>query len=422
MKGRFYGAWLKSIYILHKGVVGMTPPRKVAFVAVVSSACIHRRMRGALSYADAHPSIVIRDFRMPADLADQEGSVKELASLQAWQPDGLLSFLDNREFDSMRRGLGRAIPVVSMAAVTPGNGVVLVGGSMPRMIEVAVQHFRQQGLRSLGMLILDHDPEVQKRCVRIFSEFAKPADPTLATHIETIPPGLAADLEASIEPVPPDLSRWLLGLPKPAGVMSVDYGGGNYIIRVCHSLGLRVPEEVAVISVDDVDLCLSSTPTLTSVEAASEVIGFDAMKTLDRMMQGDRPEQNIVRVEAVDLHVRQSTGLRTAEVCDIAGAVNYINQHACHGLTVERLLQETQKVSKMTFHKHFVAAIGQTPGEAIRQRQFAQAKRLLAETKLPVTLVAEQSGFGSSSDFARAFRAAEGMTPRAYRERANPKG
>ena len=74
--GFIYGPWLKSIYILHKGDVGMTPPRKVAFVAVVSSACIHRRMRGAFSYADAHPNSVIRDFRMPEDIADREGAVK----------------------------------------------------------------------------------------------------------------------------------------------------------------------------------------------------------------------------------------------------------------------------------------------------------------------------------------------------------
>jgi AraC-like DNA-binding protein len=134
------------------------------------------------------------------------------------------------------------------------------------------------------------------------------------------------------------------------------------------------------------------------------------------MMQGNYPAQTMIRVEAVDLHVRQSTGKKIAEVCDIAGAMTFINRHACNGLTVERLLQETQRVSKMTFHKHFVASTGQTPGEAIRQRQFAEARRLLAETKLSITLVAEQSGFGSSSDFARAFRSTEGLTPRAYRE------
>ncbi|MEO5916102.1 MAG: substrate-binding domain-containing protein [Luteolibacter sp.] len=394
----------------------MSSLRKVAFVSTFSSACIHRRLRGALSYADSQTQIVIRDFRMPQDLADRKRMPPELTALNAWKAEGILSFLDNREFESMLEQLDPVVPIVSMAAVTPRPGVVLVGGSMPKMIEMSIQHFRQQGLRSLGMMVLDHDPAVQRRCARIFSEITKPADPALATHVELVASDLLLDLERTVEPVPPGLAGWLTQLPKPAGVMTVDYGGGNYLIRVCHALGLRVPDDVAVICVDDVDMCLSSSPTLTSVEAANEIIGFEAIKTLDRMIQGSAPDNSFIRVEVVDLHVRQSTGLKAAEVCDIAGAVTYINQHACHGLTVERLLQETQGVSKATFHKHFTAAIGQTPGAAIRERQFAEARRLLVNTKLSVTLVAEQSGFGSSSDFARAFHAAEGMTPSAFRD------
>ncbi|QJE95710.1 substrate-binding domain-containing protein [Luteolibacter luteus] len=398
----------------------MTPPRKVAFAAVFSSACIHRRMRGALSYADANPHIVIRDFRMPLDLKSRGSVVAEINALKAWKPDGLLTFMDNQEFEILLKQLGPdAPPIVSMAAVTPRPGVALVGGSMPKMIEMAVQHFRQQGIRSLGMLKLDHDPVIQERGKRVFCEISKPADPSQAVHVEEVPTDLPADLERPVEPVPPGLAGWLRRLPKPVGVLTVDYGGGNYLVRVCHALGLKVPDEVAVMCADDVDLCLSSSPTLSSVEAASEIIGREAMKTLDRMMQGDHPDNPFIRVEAVDIHVRQSTGKKIAEVCDMAGAINHINQQACNGLTVERLLKETQRVSKMTFHKRFVSATGQTPGEAIRQRQFAEARRLLAETKLSVTLVAEQSGFGSSSDFARAFRAAEGVTPRQFRDQAH---
>ena len=66
----------------------------------------------------------------------------------------------------------------------------------------------------------------------------------------------------------------------------------------------------------------------------------------------------------------------------------------------------------------FKAATGQTPGEAIRRRQFEEARRLLGETELSVTLVAERSGFGSSSDFARRFRAMEGKSPLEFRRQA----
>lgn len=375
-------------------------------------------MRGALSYANLNPHLVIRDFKLSADFADPAKAAAELASLNRWQPDGLLTFLDDKEFTSLLNGFAHTPPppVVSMASITARPGVVILGGSMERVVEVAAQHFRQQGLRSIGLLILDRNPEVQMVLANAFIRFARPANPELATHAGSVALELLSNLEAPVEPIPQDIVRWLGLLPKPAGLMSVDHGGGNYLVRVCHALGLRVPEDIAVIGVDDVDLCLSSIPTLTSVEASNEMIGFEAMKTLDGMIQGTMPPKQTLAVDAVDLQVRQSTGMVTAELCDIAGAMDYINRHACRGLTVERLLSETQRVSKMTFHKHFVAAIGQTPGEAIRQRQFAEARRLLTQTKLSITLVAEQSGFGSSSDFARAFRAAEGMTPRAFRD------
>ncbi len=396
----------------------MLQPRKIGFVAPFSSASVHRSMRGALSYADLNPPMVIRDFRVTPDIAKPRKAASELAALNRWKPDGLLTVLDDKEFSGLMRGLVEVPPIVNMASITPRSGVVLFGGCLHRMVETAAQHLRQQGIRSLGMLVMDRDPLTQKSFVKAFGEAANPANPQLATHVHPMDTAFLADIDAPVGPVPEGIARWLRELPKPAGVMNVEYGGGNYLVRVCHALGLRVPEDVAVICADDVDLCLASSPTLTSVEFANEIIGSEALKTLDGMIQGRMPAKQAMAIEAVNLHVRQSTGLKTAEVCDIAGAMNYINQQACFGLTVERLLGETQRVSKMTFHKHFVAALGQTPGEAIRQRQLAEARRLLGQTKLSITLVAEQSGFGSSSDFARAFRAAEGLTPRAYREKS----
>ncbi len=397
----------------------MLPPARIGFVSVLSTAAIHRLMRGALSYADLNPNVLIRDFRLPVDIAAQGKNAPALAALRRWQPTGLLTFLNDEEFDGMRDGLDQPpLPVVSMAGLARRPGLVVLGGAMDHLVEVATRHFRQQGLRSPGLLITDPNPEMQARCASTFIGAAKPADPALATHVELIDPELLADPDAPVESLPQGLARWLLRLPKPAGLMSVEQGGANYLVRACQALGLRVPEDVAVISVDDVDLCLSSMPTLTSVQPANEVIGFEAVKVLHGMIQGRFPAQQLLKIEAVDLHVRQSTGRQAAAVCDIAGAMDYINRYACQGLSVERLLVETQRVSKMTFHKHFVSAIGQTPGEAIRQRQFAEARRLLADTKLSITLVAEQCGFGSSSDFARAFRSVEGMPPGKYRQTA----
>ncbi|QJE94361.1 substrate-binding domain-containing protein [Luteolibacter luteus] len=393
-------------------------PRKIGFVAAFSNAAVHRMIRGALSYADLYPPLILRDFRVSFEIAKRNKAAAELAALNRWRPDGLLTHLDDREFDGLMEGLEVVPPIVNIGPISPRPGVVLFGGCFHRMVEAAAQHFRQQGIRSLGYLYLDRNPEVLKIFTRAFHEAARPPNPEGAVYAEPIDPEFLSDLDAPVEPVPEGLARWLLGLPKPAGVMSAHHGGGNYLVRVCHALGLRVPEDVAVIGGDDMDFCLSSRPTLTSVQFANEIIGSEALKVLDGMIQGRMPEKPAMAVEAVDLHVRQSTGLKAASICDLSGALNYIDRHACNGLSVEQLLDETQQVSKMTFYKHFEAATGLTPGQAIRQRQIAEARRLLTQTKLSITLVAEQSGFGSSSDFARAFRIAVGMTPGRYRGEA----
>jgi LacI family transcriptional regulator len=236
--------------------------------------------------------------------------------------------------------------------------------------------------------------------------------------VEAVEHSHLEDTDMPITTVPRRLAEWLRRLPKPVGVICVETGGGGYIIRVCHSLGLRVPEDVAVVGTDDTDLSLSSTPTLTSVVPAGETIGFEAMRVLERMMLGQPAPEETVRVKAMGLHVRQSTGLKRVEICDIAAAMEYINQHACKGITVAQLIQETQHVSRWTFQKHFQAATGRTAGDVIRQRQLQEAQRLLRTTELSMTMIAEQCGFSASNEFARAFRVLEGRSPSQYRRQS----
>jgi LacI family transcriptional regulator len=197
-------------------------------------------------------------------------------------------------------------------------------------------------------------------------------------------------------------------------------GGGGYVIRVCKTLGLRVPEDVSVIGADDSDVSLASEPTLTSVTPVGEILGFEAARTLVRMLSGATVSPVLVRLDAMDLRVRGSTGSQPARICDIAGAIRHIDQYYHTGLSVEALHTATQEVSEKTFHTHFKLATGRTPGEAIRARQIEEARRLLSQTRLSVTLIAEKCGFTSSSDFARRFRATAGISPSAYRLASQP--
>ncbi len=373
-------------------------------------------MLGALSHADSHPHIFIRDFRVPRSFeGSRTGGV--LQQLIKWKPHGLLTVLDTKALEQLLRRMPESRPIINMAGARPMPGVHFVTGNLAPQIEVCVRHFRHQGLRSLAYFDTS-TVTWNNRAIDLFKEIARPPDPARAILIEPVKDVLLEDPFAPVTPVKPRLANWLKNLPKPVGIVCRSFGSGGYLIRVCQALGWRVPEDVAIIGEDDTDLALASSPTLTTALPIAQQIGAEAMRILDEMMHGHPGPADFVRLDAIDLRVRESTGSKGAEVCDIAAAVEYINRNARQGISVEQVIKETQHVSKATFHKHFLAATGQTPGEAIQQRQLEESRQLLANTRLSITTIAGQCGFDNSSNFSRNFRALQGMTPRDYRRQA----
>ena len=102
-------------------------------------------------------------------------------------------------------------------------------------------------------------------------------------------------------------------------------------------------------------------------------------------------------------------------LADIETALGYIHRHACEGLTPERTVKETQRVSVATFSRHFRAATGLTLRAAIRQRQVEEVRHLLLRTELTPQFIAEHCGFRDLKSAARAFTAAGSEVPHALR-------
>jgi LacI family transcriptional regulator len=392
----------------------MTPPRKIAFISPAWTTWQHRLMSGALRYADAHPRILLRGF---APISDVKAAAREL---EAWGAEGAFGVLEYDDLNSFLGALKRPIPLVNNALTNERAGVVAILGDFTAFVETAVGHLRQLGLRSLAILVLEEGPQMRENLVETFFRVTKPPNPDQASLVFAADRDQLWHPETSVVPVPEPLAKWLQELPKPAGVLCCHLGGGGYLIRCCQALGLRVPDDIAVVGSDDTDLSLASEPTLTSVLLSLDTVGFEALRILTNMIAGEPAPSGIVRLRCADLNVRESTGLRRPQICDIAGALKCIEEHACRGIKVEEVIRQTQRVSKVTFHRHFMDAVGMTPGEAIRKRKLQEVKRLLTGTELPVTMVADLSGFSTPKELARVFRVAENTTPRDYRKRRQP--
>lgn len=71
--------------------------------------------------------------------------------------------------------------------------------------------------------------------------------------------------------------------------------------------------------------------------------------------------------------------------------------------------------SPFHFHRIYRELTGETPTETLARLRLSQAAVLLVRDGLPVAQVARRSGYGSAAAFTRAFRAAYGIPPAAYR-------
>ena len=391
----------------------MKPPHKIALLSANWTRWEHRLLSGGLRYADAHPRIIIRPFAPYRSIAET------IHELREWGAGGIFGILEHRDLQELREKLKPALPIVNCALAGDHPGVVTVIGDYSSFLESAVGHLRHLGLRSFGLLLVDKGPLVQDRLVQPFLKFTGMG--SNASAIVPVDRNIVWNPEAEVKPVPPALAEWLQRLPKPVGILCAELGAGGYLIRCCRALKLRVPDDVAVVGSDDTDLSLACEPTLTSVVLSMDLVGAEAVRVLAGMMNNVAPPAPTIRLKCAELTVRESTGRRRPEICDIAGAMECIQNNATRGITVEQVIRQTQRVSRVTFHRRFQEVVGRTPAEAIRERKLQEARRLLSKTELPLGMISDLSGFSNARVLARTFRAAEGRTPRDYRV-GNAKG
>jgi LacI family transcriptional regulator len=186
-------------------------------------------------------------------------------------------------------------------------------------------------------------------------------------------------------------------------------------LEACSLAGLHVPEDIAVVGVDNDEVfCELANPPLSSVALNAEAAGYRAAALLDGMMQGRiRKPQRIV-VEALNVATRRSTEVVAVEDQDIAVALRFIHREQGKGISVDDVVQEVA-VSRRNLERRFSDAIGRTILEEIQLVRLERAKRLLVETTYSVSKIAALSGFGSAGYFIQFFQKRMGKTPRKYR-------
>jgi len=210
--------------------------------------------------------------------------------------------------------------------------------------------------------------------------------------------------------------EWLHALPKPTGLFTHNDGRASMLLDICRDIGITVPEQIGVLGMDN-DLLLSETsePTLSSVDPASDLVGYRAAELLVELIKGREPPAKPIFVPPRGIVVRQSTKPVFVDDQYLAEAVAYIRAHATDPLTIEALLDQVP-LSRRSLERRFRDRLGRSPGDEIRRVQMEKARSLLIETDHTLTKIAAAVGYNQFRNFATAFRRDFGSSPSAYRK------
>jgi len=212
-----------------------------------------------------------------------------------------------------------------------------------------------------------------------------------------------------------NLTRWLIDLPKPAGVFTARDDLAAWAVAWARRAGLRVPRDVAIMgSTDNEWVSACSQVPLSSVKPDYRAVGYRAAKLLDALMAGETPPTP-QWLPPLGVVTRTSTDIVVQRDPLVNEVLLYIRDHFADDITVEQLLDEVG-VSRRSLEMRMKKAIGQTPQAAIHTTQIDQAKVMLASSRESIGEIARACGFALQPRFNRVFKRLTGMTPGAYRE------
>ena len=212
------------------------------------------------------------------------------------------------------------------------------------------------------------------------------------------------------------LTRWLMTVPKPIGVMACDDNQGNNLVEACHAAGIKIPYELSVMGVDNDELLcgLGSTP-LSSIQVNIEEGGYQTAELIERrVIDPWLPPQDIV-LRPVKIVGRISTASFATDDVQIQKAVKFIHQNDARKISVEDVMEKVA-LSRRLLERRFKAVTGQTIYHYITDLKLKRFAQMMLDSDEPLISIAMTLGETDTKSISRRFKQIYGCTPGEWRE------
>lgn len=355
---------------------------------------ITRFFNGVSEYAHKH------NWRLtscPVNPESADDFPLEWSRLKAWQVDGII--LQANDLKQSRQLRKWRIPMVNIGEDL-GSDVEIprVAQNNQLVGRMAAEHLIGMGIKNLAYHGVQGRWYSDER-LQGFKQAAKEAGLKINSFCL---PHMTRDAlwNERYEPI----KRWLKTLPLPAGIFAVHDYRALIVLSACREMGLRVPEDVAVIGSDnDLMVCEFSTPTLTSVCVNAYRMGFEAARLLDQLMQGKPPLQDPVLIDPSEVAARSSTDVLHIDDLAVKKAVAYMRDHFSESFNIDQVA-EVAGVSRRLLEMRFRTERRTSPRDFLVQMRLQKAKAMLAaHNRKPTEEIARVCGFGTGKNLRAAF-------------------
>jgi LacI family transcriptional regulator len=332
-----------------------------------------------------------------------------LATVRAWRPAGVIAHINRAELIRPLRRLNR--PVINISNTLPNAPLPRVGLDNPAVGRMAARHYLERQLRHFAFVGFPDHMYVQER-LAAYENALKQAG-FGPVHIFKLP--AASTWGGNWALRGQTLHRWMRSLPKPIGILAAHDQHAFELADVCRLVGLRVPDDVAILGVDNDELiCQLATPPLSSIAGCGEQTGYEAAAMLHHCISGKSAPTEPLLLSPPKLVTRQSSDILAVTDADVQTAVRFIRSHSTQAISVTDVTTDLC-ISRRSLERKFQALLGHTILAEIRRVRLDNVKLLLAETDSTIAEIAARAGFGSPERLTITFRDCEGILPSEYR-------
>ncbi len=336
--------------------------------------------------------------------------------ISAGNYDGIIADFDNPGMMEKLKHTQAVIVGLGGSYLTEGEypSIPYVATDNQKLVEAALSHLRKKGLEYFAFYGFPQGDLWRWSKVREQAFLDYLSQEQLAGSVYT---GFEP-FEQNWNQIASGLATWLRQLPKPVGILVATDARARHLLMVCEHIGVMVPEQVAVIGIDNEELTrYLSRISLSSVEQGTKAMGYAAAKMMSQLLLGDLAVPRRIMVPPVTVHARDSSDYRSLKDPLVMQAMSFIRAHACHGIKVDDVLTHLG-VSRTNIANKFRQETGQTIHQAIFDFKLAKAKKLLTETHFDMKSIADQCGYPSNQYLYAIFKRVFNMTPLQYRDTA----